>query len=147
MLFLRRPPPPDWSFGPHAHPMRLNWPILFIGHQALLARVPLVVATVPHATAAHVHRPLCAIAARVRRPLCTTAAHVHRDPPIVDHAHSPPILSKAGPPSSLAVDLGHQIRVLRVTNFAWSRPISDLIPQNHQAPPLHRQGAHSTMSP
>jgi hypothetical protein len=36
--------------------------------------------------------------------------------PIVDHAHSPPTLSGAGPPSSLVVDLGHWNCVLRTAD-------------------------------
>jgi hypothetical protein len=93
-LAIRSPRPPPSRFGPAPPRVRPNRPIrpsLFIGHQAPPARIPRVAA------------------ARVRRPPCTATAHVHRHPPIVDHAHSPPTLSRAVPPSSSAVDLGHQI--------------------------------------
>jgi hypothetical protein len=145
-LFLLRPSltshlvptPPPSRFGPTAHTptralVRPNRPIqhsLFIGHHAPPARVPRVTAT-------RVHRPPCAV----------IAVRVHRHPPIVDHAHSPPILSGAGPLSSPTADLGHRIHVLRATDFTWSSPVSDLLSHIHRVPSLRRQAAHYIMSP
>jgi hypothetical protein len=149
------PTPTPSQFGPTTHtpmraPVRPNrpiWPNLFIRHQAPPTRVPRATAAVPRVAGVRVRRPPCVAAARVRRPPCAAAAHVCQHPPIVDHAHSSPILSGAGPPSSPAVDRGHQIRVLRATDFAWSRPVGDHLPHIHRVPSLRRQAAHSSTSP
>jgi hypothetical protein len=132
---------------PPVHPNRPNRPSLFIGHQVPPTRVPRVVAVVPRVADARVCRPPCATAARVHRPPCAVAALVHRHLPIIDHAHSPLTLTGVGPPSSPAIDRSHRICVLRTADFARSRLVGDLLPQIHQVSPLHRQAAHSTMSP
>jgi hypothetical protein len=133
MLFLRPPligrlvPTPTpiaiWAHG-HTPTRALNQPSLFIGHQALPGRVPRVIAVVPLIAAARVHRPPCATATRVHRSPCAAAASVRRQPPIVDHAHSPPTLSGAVPPSSLAIDLGHRICVLRMPPISRGASLS-----------------------
>jgi hypothetical protein len=137
-LVLTPTPITIWVHTTTCAPVRLNWPSLFIGHQAPPARVPCTAAAIPCITAARVCRSPCTAVARVRRPPCVATTHVRRHPPIVGHAHSPPILSRAGPPLSPDVDLDHQIRVLRSVDFMQSRPIGDLLPQIDRAPPLRR---------
>jgi hypothetical protein len=127
-----------WAHTSTCAPVRLNWPSLFIGHQAPPARVPCAAIAIPCVIAACVRRPPCAAAARVHRAPCVATTHVRRHLPILDHAHSPSILSIAGPPLSPAVDLDHRIRVLRSVDFMRSRPIGDLLPQINRASPLRR---------
>jgi hypothetical protein len=90
------PPMPPWC---------LNWASLFIGHQTLSARVSRVV--VSCVAAARVCWPPCVTVACARRPPCAAAVHVGQHLPIV--AHLSLILSRSGPPSSPAVNLGHRI--------------------------------------
>jgi hypothetical protein len=79
------------------------------------------------------------------------AIDTDRVPPLpnstTDHRPRPLAIDAEPSRTSIITDLGHQIRVLHAANSAWSRPIGNLRPQIHWAPPLCRQAAHSTMSP